>query len=55
LLVLAALCVDSGGAAARVPQALLGLLGAVACLLVMLRVDSASKPRMLPSGARAIL
>ena len=51
LLVLAALCVGFGGAAARSAEALLGLLGAVACLLVMLRVDKASKPRMLPSGA----
>jgi MFS family permease len=51
LLVLAALCVGAGGASARVAQALLGLLGAVACLLVMLRLDSASTPRMLPSGA----
>ena len=51
LLVLAALCVGSGGAAARPAWALLGLLGAVACVLVMLRVDKASTPRMLPSGA----
>lgn len=51
LLVLAALWVGWGGAAARLPQALLGLLGAVACLLVMLRVDGVSASRMLPSGA----
>jgi MFS family permease len=51
LLVLAALCVGWGGAAARAPQAVLGLLGAVACLLVMLRVDGASASRMLPCGA----
>ena len=51
LLVLAALSVGAGGAAARVPPALLGLLGAVACLVLMLRLDGVSRPRMLPSGA----
>jgi MFS family permease len=51
LLVLAALCVGWGGAAARVPYALAGLLGGIACLLVMLRLDGASASRMLPSGA----
>jgi hypothetical protein len=51
LLVLAALCVGWGGAAARAPQALLGLLGAVACLLIMLRIDGAGTSILLPSGA----
>jgi MFS family permease len=51
LLVLAALSVGWGGATARAPQALLGLFGAVVCLIVMLRLDGASAPRMLPSGA----
>lgn len=51
LLVLAALCIGGGGASAQAVQALLGLGGAVACLVVMLRVDGANAPRVLPSGA----
>jgi MFS family permease len=51
LLVTAAVSVGCGGAAARPPAAILGTGGAIALFSLMLYVDAASRPRLLPGGA----
>jgi MFS family permease len=51
LLVAAAISVSSGGLSGQLLTAVLGCGGAAALITVMLRLDGASAPRVLPGGA----
>jgi MFS family permease len=51
LLVTAAICLGVGGATSRFLPAIVSAVGAVALIWLMIRVDAASTPRVLPSGA----
>jgi len=51
LLVTAAICLGVSGATSRFLPAIVSAVGAVALIWLMIRVDAASTPRVLPSGA----
>ncbi len=51
LLALAALALSAGGATARAVPAALGVVAAATLIVLMLRLEGRSNPRMLPAGA----